>query len=317
MLSEKKPIVVVGSMNLDLVASTDRIPVSGETISGHNFQVHPGGKGANQAVAVARLGHPVAIIGRLGDDDFGIQLKTHLESSGVNTAGVATSHGSSGVALIIVSTSGENVIAVVPGANALLSPQDLDANISIIRAAGMVLVQLEIPPETVEHLARICTRDGIPLMLDPAPAIKLPSGLLQQVTWLTPNETEAEFYTGQFADSSLADDPSEIAGKLILAGAQNVVLKLGSRGAYVVDSLKPGQLVPAFAIKAIDTTAAGDCFNAAFAVGLMGGHSSGESARFAAAAAAISVTRFGAQPSMPTLSEVEAMLRSDALREAQ
>ena len=308
MVSKKKPIVVVGSINIDLVASTDRIPVAGETILGHHFQVHPGGKGANQAVAVARLGYPVAMVGRLGDDQFGTQLRAHLKSAGVDTTGIATSHGSSGVAVIMVSASGENSIVVIPGANALVSPQDLYANIDIIRSAGMVLAQFEIPMETVEHLALICTHEGIPLMLDPAPATALPAGLLERVDWFTPNETEAAFYMEQFAHSSLADDPAEIAHGLIASGAQRVVLKLGSRGAYVADSLRSGKLVHTFAVKPIDTTAAGDCFNGAFAVGLMEGRSPAESARFGSGAAAISVTRVGAQPSMPDRAEVQHLL---------
>jgi ribokinase len=317
-MSKKKPVVVVGSINMDLVARTQRIPVQGETVSGDDFQVHPGGKGANQAVAAARLGYPVRMIGRLGDDAFGAQLRSHLESAGVDCGGIVQSQGSSGVAVIVVSDSGENVIVVIPGANALLTPRDLDANIEILGSAGMVLAQLEVPMETVEHLAHICSREGIPLMLDPAPAVPLPPDLLQNVTWLTPNETEAAFYIDHSADSPHADSPAEIARGLIAAGAQQVVLKLGSRGAFVTSGLQAGTQVPSFPVKAVDTTAAGDCFNGAFAVGLMMGKSPVESACFAAAAAAISVTRAGAQPSMPTLPEVEEMLRQkDSLPEAR
>lgn len=309
MMAQKKPVVVVGSINMDLVARTQRIPLQGETVSGDDFQVHPGGKGANQAVAIARLGYPVRMIGRLGNDAFATQLRAHLESAGVDVAAIATSPGPSGVAVIVVSTSGENVIVVTPGANALLMPQDLDANIEILRSAGMVLAQLEVPMETVSHLARICTREGIPLMLDPAPAVQLPDGLLKQVAWLTPNETEAAFYIKQVADAPHADSSAEIAGRLIAAGAQQVVLKLGSHGSFIASASQAGVRVPSFSVKAIDTTAAGDCFNGAFAVGLMMGKTPVESARFAAAAAAVSVTRAGAQPSMPTLPEVEEMLR--------
>jgi ribokinase len=182
----------------------------------------------------------------------------------------------------------------------------------------MVLAQLEVPMETVEHLAHICTREGVPLMLDPAPAMPLPSGLLQQVTWLTPNETEAAFYIEQAADSPHVDSPADIARSLIATGAQQVVLKLGSRGAFVASGSQAGTRVPSFLVKAVDTTAAGDCFNGAFAVGLMMGKSPVDSARFAAAAAAISVTRAGAQPSMPALPEVEEMLhQKDSLVEAR
>ncbi len=308
-MGEKKPVVVVGSINIDLVANTERIPVAGETVGGSEFQVHPGGKGANQAVAVARLGYPVRMIGRLGDDAFGSQLRSHLESTGVDASGIGTSHGASGVAIIVVSSAGENIIVVTPGTNALVTPQDLEDNIAILRSAGIVLAQLEIPMETVESLARICTREGVPLVLDPAPAAELPAGLLKQVAWLTPNETEAAFYIRQAAGSHRGDAPAAIAKGLMDAGAGGVVLKLGSRGAFVATGSSPGELVHSFPVKAIDTTAAGDCFNGAFATGLMMGKSPVESARFAAAAAAISVTRAGAQPSMPTLDEVESLMK--------
>src|SRR5260370_18100070 len=155
----EKPIVVVGSINIDLVAVTKRIPVVGETVIGSDFQIHPGGKGANQAVAVARLGYPVRLIGRLGNDPFGAELRTHLQKAGVDITGVSTSDGVSGVAVVVVSERGDNSILVAPGANSNATPEDLDANISILRSAGMVLAQLEIPLETIEHLARICAPD--------------------------------------------------------------------------------------------------------------------------------------------------------------
>jgi ribokinase len=301
-MAEKKPIVVVGSINMDLVASTARIPIEGETVTGHSFEVHSGGKGANQAVAVARLGYPVQMIGRVGNDAFGLQLKAHLETAGVDVSGVVTSDTASGVAMIVVSKTGSNVIIVVSGANGLLTPEDIDAHRDMIRSAGLVLTQLEIPIETTLHLANLCAREGIDLMLDPAPAAELPPGLLAQVAWLTPNETEAAFYAGQSVD----DD--DTAKRLLAMGAEKVVLKLGSRGVCVVMSPESQTIVSSFAVKAIDTTAAGDCFNGAFAVGLMMGKSELESARFGTAAAAISVTRAGAQPSMPSLDEVERLL---------
>ena len=174
-----KPVVVVGSINIDLVANAERIPVEGETVLGKDFQIHPGGKGANQAVAVARLGYPVQMIGRLGDDAFGAQLREDLQRAGVDVTGVATTPGTSGVAVIVVAEKGENCIVITPGANDLLTPDDLDANLEILRAAGIVLTQLEIPMRTVEHLAKICAREGLPLILDPAPARELPSSLLR------------------------------------------------------------------------------------------------------------------------------------------
>ena len=167
MSAGSKPVAVVGSINIDLVTNTKRIPVRGETVVGSGFQIHSGGKGANQALAVARLGYPVCMIGRIGDDAFGQQLRTHLEQAGVNVAGVITTTETSGVATIIVADSGENCIVITPGANALLTPEDIDANVGIIRSSGVVLTQLEIPLETVEHLAGICAREGIPLILDP------------------------------------------------------------------------------------------------------------------------------------------------------
>lgn len=299
-----QPIVVVGSINLDLVAVAARIPSVGETVLGTDFQTHPGGKGANQAVAVARLGYPVEMVGRVGDDAFGSQLRTHLESAGVGTKGVATSPGASGVAVIAVSSKGENSIIVAPGANGKLTPQDLIANLSLIRQAGLVLAQLEIPLETIEHLAEICARENVPLILDPAPARELPKNVLEHSTWFTPNESEAAFYIG-----GTHHDPENAAGLLFNKGCRGVLLKMGSRGVYLAHERGHGETIPAFPVTAVDSTAAGDAFNGAFAVGLMLGKSPLESARFAAAVAAISVTRMGAQSSMPSMDEVESLLK--------
>ncbi len=304
-----KPIVVVGSINMDLVVKAGHIPLPGETIFGSHFQTFPGGKGANQAVAVGRLGHPVSMIGRLGADGFGEQLRRSLEDAGVNTQAVTTTPGSSGVALIVVAASGENSIVVVSGANTLVTPEDLDVQIEMIRGAGMVLAQLEIPMETIEHLAVICEREGVPLMLDPAPAAALSPQLLRRVGWMTPNETEAAFYAKSLG-ASAGEDSSNLMRTLLDAGPQGVVLKLGGNGVQVGDHSGFDQHVAAFPVKAIDTTGAGDCFNGAFAVGLMNGMSTLESARFAAAAAGVSVTRSGAQSSMPNLADTEALLHS-------
>jgi ribokinase len=308
MSAGRKPVVVVGSINIDLVANTERIPIRGETILGSGFQMHPGGKGANQAVAVARLEYPVRMIGRLGDDAFGLQLRSHLEQAGVDVSGVITTPCSSGVAIIIVAHSGENCIVITPGANALLTPADLDANIEIICSAGIVLAQLEIPIETVEHLSRICIREGIPLVLDPAPAANLSASLLSSVSWFTPNEIEAAFFTGGSNGAAHLLDPAHTADALISNGITGVVLKLGSRGAFIASKGSLAEQLSPFPVKAIDTTAAGDAFNGAFAVGLLLGRTPAASARFATAAAALSVTRAGAQPSMPTLAEVNQLL---------
>jgi ribokinase len=308
MFAGKKPVVVVGSINIDLVANTEKIPVEGETVLGKSFRIHLGGKGANQAVAVARLGYPVCMVGRLGDDSFGAQLKAHLESAGVDVAGVAISPGTSGVAMIVVAEKGENSIVITPGANALLTPEDVDANIEIIRSAGIVLTQLEIPIETVRHLAEICSRENVPLILDPAPAKELPPDLLQNVEWFTPNEIEAAFFVGN--SSGVADtlSPAPMAQRLLGNGMRGVVLKLGSRGAYLASATGQTAFLDPFPVEPIDTTAAGDAFNGAFATGLMFRMEPVEAARFAAAAAAISVTRAGAQLSMPVMAEVEQML---------
>jgi ribokinase len=310
MSAGKKPVAVVGSINIDLVANTERIPVEGETVLGSGFQIHPGGKGANQAVAVARLGYPVHMIGRLGDDAFAAQLRSHLQHAGVDVTAVATTPGSSGVATIIVADRGENCIVITPGANALLTPDDIDANIKIIRSSGIVLTQLEIPLDTVEHLAKLCVRERIPLILDPAPAKELPASLLQAVTWFTPNEIEAAFFTGERNETSNLHDPAHVAKALIGRGISGVVLKLGARGAFIASTDSREERLSPFPLRAVDTTAAGDAFNGAFAVGLLLGKSPAASARFATAAAALSVTRAGAQPSMPTMADVDQLLQN-------
>src|SRR5215831_3247246 len=186
----RKPVVVVGSINIDLVARAERIPLAGETVHSSDFQMHPGGKGANQAVAVARLGHPVRMIGSVGSDAFAEELRGELERSGVDTTRVRTSSGPSGVAVIAVAPNGDNAIVVTPGANALVSPSDVDENLDAIREAGVVLTQLEIPLETVEHVGTLCARLNVPLILDPSPGRALPVDLLDKISWLTPNETE-------------------------------------------------------------------------------------------------------------------------------
>ncbi|HEY6374747.1 MAG TPA: ribokinase [Edaphobacter sp.] len=307
MRSRSKPIVVVGSINIDLVANTERIPVAGETVLGNNFQIHPGGKGANQAVAASRLGYPVRLIGRLGSDTFGTQLRTNLEREGVDVAGVTVVQGTSGVAVIVVAQKGENSIVATSGANSQVTPEYLEANIEIIRSAGLVLTQLEIPGEAVEYLAQTCSYEGIPLILDPAPARELPPSLFKHIEWFTPNETEADFFTGSPNTSRNATDPTSIVEMLMSKGVKGVALKMGSRGAYLASAGLREPICP-YPVEAIDTTAAGDAFNGAFATGLMLGKGPVESARFACASAAISVTRAGAQSSMPITVEVEQMI---------
>jgi ribokinase len=308
----QKPIVVVGSINTDLVSVTERIPLVGETVLGSSFQIHPGGKGANQAVAVARLGYPVRMIGRVGSDSFGREARAHLENAGVDTGLVGTSEGPSGVATICVSSKGENCIIVTPGANALVTPADLDAHAEVIRDAGAVLAQLEIPLETVEYLSKICSREQVPLILDPAPAADLPESVFKNLAWLTPNQTEANHYARHSA--GVEGDTNSMVQRILRLGVQGLVLKLGAAGAVVADNTGKVAPVSAFEVKAVDTTAAGDAFNGGFAVGLMKGQNPAESARFASAVAAISVTRRGAQPSMPTIKEVEQFIAEHAER---
>ena len=311
-MSAQKPIVVVGSINTDLVAVTKRIPAVGETVIASDFQTHPGGKGANQAVGVARLGYPVRLIGRLGCDGYGLELRNHLERAGVETSGVATSDGVSGVAVVVVAENGDNSILVAPGANSKVTPKDLDANLSILRSAGMVLAQLEIPLETVEYLAQICARENLPLVLDPAPAMDLRPSIFKDIAWFTPNQTEATFYMGHGGSVANRPTPAETAQLFLANGCRGVLLKMGADGTYLQSQGGSGSVVLAFSVNAIDTTAAGDAFNAGFATGLMLGKSPLESARFAAAVAGISVTRVGAQPSMPSMDEVEQFLKRES-----
>lgn len=296
-----KPIVVVGSINMDLVSRTKFFPGSGETVIGSGFEMHSGGKGANQAVAVARLGYPSILLGAVGEDLFGRNLLSTLDSYGVDISHIKEGK-TSGVASIVVDAAGENRIIVAPGANLEVSSGYLDTKSDILKNAGMVLAQLEIPLETVEWLADYCYRHNLPFMLDPAPARALPETLLQKVTWFTPNEVEAAFYSrnGEGAEQSL--------GWLFDKGVANVILKQGSKGAFIATADGSRERIEAFAVNALDSTAAGDAFNGAFAVSLMRGDSVNASARFAAAAAAISVSRHGAQPSLADQKEVLSLL---------
>lgn len=300
-----KPIVVVGSINLDLVVKATRIPRAGETIIGSEFRTFYGGKGANQAVAAARLGHPVFMVGNVGDDAFGAQLRAGLNGAGVDTTYVSTVPASSGVALITIGEEGQNNIVVVPGANDLLTPEQLEKCAPLLREAGFVLAQLEIPLDTVEALAELAENENVPLMLDPAPARELLPDLLRRVTWITPNETEAQILLKRSIEED--SEALEALDGLLSLGPKNAVLKIGQRGCVLCES-HTKKKVPAFAVNAVDSTAAGDAFNAAFAVALAGGKPPYESAVFASATAAISVTRPGAQPSMPTLQEVQSFL---------
>ena len=302
MMSAHKPVVVVGSINMDLVASTPSIPLAGQTLIGTDFATTPGGKGANQAVAVARLGYPVHMIGAVGDDVFGQVLLDNLRAAGVGIDAVRRVAGPSGVAPILVASNGENSIVVVPGANGKVTPAMVDERTELIRSAGMVLCQLELPPETVSHTLAVCADLGVPVILDPAPAADLPESVWTQVAWFTPNETEATLYVGA------AGAPEESAKKLLGRGLKGIVMKRGPEGAFVAIAGGEAKWVAPFRVKAVDTVGAGDCFNGAFAVALLEGNDPWTAAKFASAAAALSVTRRGAQASMPTRAEVESFL---------
>ncbi len=306
MSATRRPIVVVGSINMDLVAHTKEIPRPGQTVAGTGFDTTPGGKGANQAVAAARLGYPVQMVGMVGEDVFGQALLDNLASAGVGTAAVARVAGPSGVAPILVAEDGENSIVVVPGANGKVDAAFVDRQSALIYSAGMVLCQLELPLKTVSHVLALCADAGVPVMLDPAPAAPLPGGFWRQVGWFTPNENEAAFYLGALPEAE------DAAKQLLGRGLRGVVLKRGSEGSYVAAAGGKAAWVPAFPVHAIDTVGAGDCFNGAFAVALLEGNDPWTAARFASAAAAISVTRPGAQASMPSRDEVDAFLAAHA-----
>jgi ribokinase len=299
-----RPIVVVGSINMDLVSHTDRIPRPGETVLGSGFEMHSGGKGANQAVAVARLGYPSILLGAVGDDIFGSNLRSILRDFQVDISQVETVQGTSGTATIAVDSKGENTIIVVPGANTQVTPQYLSTKREVLASAGMILTQLEIPMETIQWLADFCNAHSVPLMLDPAPAAPLPASVWPKVSWFTPNQTESSFYVTEEATSK------KIVARLLEKGIANVILKQGSKGAVIANSAGSFDHVDAFPVSPVDTTAAGDAFNGAFAVSLMRGASTLDSARFAAAAAALSVTRRGAQPSLADESDVLSFLGS-------
>jgi ribokinase len=299
----RRPIVVIGSINMDLVIRVPRLPQAGETVLGTSFAVIPGGKGANQAVAAARLGGEVHLIGRVGQDDFGRQLLAGLRANGVNAGRVVSTPGvSSGCAAIAVDDAGENSIAVVPGANGLLSPADVDAAEELIASAAVVVMQLEVPMETVRHAAALCRRVGVATILDPAPVP--PGGLpgeLYDVDILTPNESEAAALIGWNGDAA----PEAISARLLERGCQAVVLKLGAAGSLVGERSGPIMRLAPYTVTVVDTTAAGDAFTAALAVGLAEGMPLAETARLGNAAGALCCTRLGAQPALPTRQAVE------------
>jgi ribokinase len=305
-----KPIVVLGSLNADLVSRSARLPATGETVTGSGFATYPGGKGANQAVAAGKLGGEVWMLGAVGDDAFGTMLIESLRGAGVHTELVEHCTGTSGVALINTDDAGDNRIVVVPGANAEVSIDYVLRHRRTIEEASVLLLQLEVPLESVTMAASLAKQAGVPVILDPAPARPLPKDLLQSVTWLTPNDSEADVLLAAHGPQRGALDTGHRAQALLALGATNVLLKRGELGAVVATSDGNTRSVDAFSVAAVDTTAAGDAFNAGFAVALTRGKTPDEAVRFASAVAAISVTRAGAQPSMPAGAEVDEFLSS-------
>jgi ribokinase len=304
-------VVVVGSLNMDFVVAVDRLPAPGETLLGRDFQMIPGGKGANQACAAGKLGTnsvAVRMVGRVGYDVFADQLKASLAAAGVDVSAVhATRAQPTGVALIWVEQSGQNSIVVASGANHALVRSEVEAMRRVFRGARFVLFQLESPLDTVGAALKLAREEGVRTILDPAPAQQLPADMLASVDILTPNETEALLLLGRPAGRVSPSDAPELARALRGLGASAVLLKLGEHGCFYSDG-ECELASPGFSVAACDTTAAGDTFNAALAIALAEDRPLPEALRFANAAAAISVTRMGAQASVPTRAEVEEFL---------
>jgi ribokinase len=300
-----RPVVVVGSSNTDMVVKSARLPAPGETVTGGQFVMAPGGKGANQAVAAARLGAEVTFVAKVGSDLLGDQAIEGYRRDGIRTDLILRDNElSTGVALILVDDSGENLISVASGANHALRPADIKQLAARIAGAGIVMLQLETPLDTVVRVSEIAAEAGVPVMLDPAPAPDSPldTGLLSRITYLTPNETEAERLTG----IAVEDESSarKAAGQLLDAGARHVIITLGAKGALVA-SADGSTMVAGMRVEAVDSTAAGDAFNGGLAAALAGGSPLAEAVHQANRVAALSVTRLGAQPSLPTAEELQ------------
>ena len=294
-------IVVVGSANTDMVVKSPRIPGPGETVIGGEFLMAAGGKGANQAVAAARLGAEVTFVACLGSDVFGDRAIAGYQREGIDTTYVVRDpEAASGVALIIVDQQGENSIAVASGANARLSATDVQRAADRISQADVLLVQLEVPTGTVRAAIELAYHAGVPVILNPAPAQEMDPDLLRLVTLATPNEHEIRVVVGQ-------QDPDAAISAMLDAGTQTVLVTMGKRGVLWASG-KTRTRIPAFKVQAVDTTAAGDAFNGGLACALARGEAIADAIRYANAVAALSVTRMGAQPSLPTASEVEAFL---------
>jgi ribokinase len=297
---------VVGSLNMDLVTRLPRFPLPGETLRGSSFRMFPGGKGANQAVALARLGAEVAMVGLLGDDMLGKDYRATLEREGVDASGVGVVAGSAtGTASIEVAETGENHIVIIGGANDRVDEDFVRSQAGLIRSSSVLLMQLEIPDGANLAAARIAAEAGVTILLDPAPAREIPAELLKLVDVITPNETEAALLTG--ADTSTEGGIAAAILALRSRGVKAAIVKAGADGAWYSEGGQP-RLVPAFPVRAVDTVAAGDSFNAGLAFALGSGRPLAEAISFANATGGLSTTKEGAQSAMPRLAEVEELM---------
>ena len=299
-------IVVIGSINTDMIVRVPQLPGAGETVLGGNFRQVPGGKGANQAVAAVRAGGAVSMVGCVGDDQRGHEAVERLAGDGIEVSQVyRVSEAASGVALIVVDATGQNCIAVAPGANACLTPAMVRRAEPLLAVADVVLVQLEVPLDTVVETVTIASGHGARVVLDPAPAQPLPDALWRHLALITPNVTEAEALVG--AEIRDQEDARAAAGVLLERGVESAIVTLGADGVLVA-TRQTRTIIAGLAVEAVDTTAAGDTFSGALAARLAEGVDLVNAARFANAAAAVAVTRMGAQPSVPTRHEITRML---------
>lgn len=299
-------VVVVGSLNIDLVTHTERIPAPGETVLGGDLATVPGGKGANQAVAAARLGAQTAMVGHLGDDGFAAQLRQSLAADNIDALHVTTADAATGVALIVVDANGQNSIVVASGANMRVTPADVDAAAETIAKADVLLLQLEIPLDSVKRAAEIAHANGVTVILNPAPAQPLPADLLALVDIVVPNESETATLTGLPVESQA--ELAAAASALRDFGIETVLLTLGERGVLLADS-DGIELFPAYKVEiVVDTTAAGDAFLGGFASAMAEGKSVAEAVPWGCASGALAVTKAGAQPSLPSRDDVQKLL---------
>jgi ribokinase len=305
----KNKIVVIGSSNVDLLMKMDHLPEKGETVTDSEFFQVYGGKGANQAVAAARAGGNVAFVNCVGEDAYTPQMLQNYKDDGIDTRFVFQEKGiASGHALIMIGGEGMNYLSVAPGANYKLTPQKIDEALPVLDEAAMIVMQYEIPEETIKYVIDLANRKNIPVLWNCAPARAFDSSYIPKINILVLNEVEAGFLAGVPVENET--DAEKAAQKLVDSGVEKVIITLGSKGAFVVTKTEKVS-VPAFKVEAVDTTAAGDTFCGTFAVAFAEGKSLKEALQFASAAAAISVTRIGAQPSAPTRMEIEAFLKTN------